>query len=268
MKALTSPPHEVIRRAWNRWLKTTMLDEFNRVHTIKGQTGKGKRKMTAVAGRRAAIVEALTACPTHEWIAFDDDLDCLSRYDGLLYIRINGLGAWCLGLTEEYVPSPLDVQQVLKVLPNMEVVATEPLPPGDILFLEQFAEQASDVVWKIQPIRLLEALEAGHPVADMEAFLKARAGGNLPDNVVIFFREMADRASRLADRGPARVIEAQDAALAQLIVSDSRLRSLCMLAGERYIVVPADNESAFRRGLRELGYGLPASQGSGWQSRG
>lgn len=338
-KALTSSPHKVIRRAWNRWLKTTLLDEFNRVHTIKGQTGKGRRAMTAVAGRRRAIVEALAACTPHEWISFDefsrfmrasghtfeiahdlwrlyiadphygslgysgfggwhivqerymmaflfeyaatmglvdvayihpsgaqrnygdlwgtDDLDCLSRYDGLLYIHINGLGAWCLGLTEEYVPSPLEVQQALKVLPNLEVVATDPLPPGDVLFLELFAEQTSDVVWSIQPTRLLEAIEQGHSVADMEAFLKARAGGSLPGNVEIFFKEMADRVARLVDRGPAQLIEAQDAVLAQLVVNDSDLRSLCMLAGERYIVVPADAESAFRRALHKLGYALP-----------
>jgi hypothetical protein len=58
------------------------------------------------------------------------------------------------------------------------------------------------------------------------------------------------------DRGSARLIEVQDVALAQLIVNDRRLKSLCMLAGERHIVVPTDAESAFRRTLRELGYTL------------
>ncbi len=337
-KALNSPPHKVIGTAWKRWLKTKLLDEFNRVHTIKGQTGKGKRVMTAVTGRRAVIAQALAECPVHEWIAFDefsrfmraagytfevardlwqlyveepyygslgyegfgdwhiiqarymlaflfeyvaalglidvayippsgarldfrnlwgvDDLDCLSQYDGLLYIRLNGLGAWCLGLTKEYVPSPMEVQQILKVLPNLDIVATVSLSPGDVLFLEQFAEQTSDMVWKIQPVKLLKAVEEGQSVADIEAFLKAKSGNNLPDTVAIFFKETAERVSALVDRGSARLIEAQDAALAQLIANDRRLRSLCMVAGERHIVVPADNEKAFRRTLRELGYGV------------
>jgi len=346
-KALTTPSEEVIRRAWDRWLNSRLLDEFNRVHTIKGQTGKGKRGMTSVVERREVIVEALAACPPHEWIAFDefsrfmrasgytfevtrdlwslyiadpyygslgyegfggwnilqerymlaflfeyaatmgiidvayvhpsgarrdyrelwstDDLDCLSRYDGLLHLRITGLGAWCLGLTEEYVPSAPEVRQVLKVLPNLEVVATVPLDPGDVLMLEQFAEQVGDQVWQIQRTRLLEALEQGYTVADMEAFLRAKASGELPDNVARFFQEMAERASRLVDRGPARLIEVQDAALAQLIVNDRRLRSRCMLAGERYIVVPAHAEDTFRRVLRELGYGLLAyGDRQGW----
>lgn len=57
-----------------------------------------------------------------------DDLDCLSRYDGLLYIRINGLGAWCLGLAEEYVPAPTEASHVLKVFPKLDIVITESLP--------------------------------------------------------------------------------------------------------------------------------------------
>jgi hypothetical protein len=341
-KALASPPHETIQRAWNRWLKTTILDEFNRVHTIKGQTGKGKRQMTAASSRREVIAKALAACPPHEWIAFDefgrfmrasgyrfevahdlwhlyitdpnygslgysgfgdwsivqgryllaflfeyaatmglvdvayippagarddydelwgvDDLDCLSIYDGLLYLRLNGLGAWCLELTDEYVPSPLEVRRVFKVLPNRDVVAVEPLDPADRLFVEQFAVQTSDAVWHIEPVKLLEMLEQGQTVAQVQEFLTARSGGALPDNVAVFLQEMAERASQLVDRGPARLIEARDAALMQLIANDSRLKSLCLPAGDRYLVIPADSEATFRRALRELGYGLPLSQ--------
>ncbi|MBU0495073.1 MAG: hypothetical protein KKB13_24775, partial [Chloroflexi bacterium] len=79
----------------------------------------------------------------------------------------------------------------------------------------------------------------------------------------VFFQDVAERAARLADRGPALLIEAEDTVLAQLIANDGRLRSLCLLAGDRYLVVPAESESAFRRALRELGYGLPPASGGG-----
>jgi hypothetical protein len=125
-----------------------------------------------------------------------------------------------------------------------------------VLTLEQFAEPVSGDVWKIQPIRLLETLEQGYAVADMEAFLKAKAGGTLPQAVTDFFQEMADRVSRLVDRGPARLIEVRDAALAHRLATDSRLSSLCMLAGERHIVVSIGAESTFLRALHELGYGI------------
>jgi len=112
-------------------------------------------------------------------------------------------------------------------------------------------------VWRIDQARLLEAVEQGHAIGRMEAFLRARSSSEIPDSVQIFFREAADRASRLTDLGAARLIEAQDEMLAQLIANDSSLRAMCLLAGERHIVVPEENESAFRRALHRLGYGLP-----------
>ncbi len=339
-RALNAPLHKTIERTWKRWLKTKILDEFNRVDTIKGQSGRGKRKLTAVAPRRAAIAEALAECPPNEWIQFNefsryiqaaghifdvahnlwelyisdsnygslgyegfgewhivqarymlaflfeyaatmglldiayippinarpdygelwgvDDLQCLSRYDGLIYFRLNNLGAWCLGLTETYVTTPIEEAQILQVLPNMDIVATGPLPPADALFLEQIAEQTSDAVWKLDREKLLKTAETGQKVADIETFLKAKSGSNLPDTITLFFKETAERLSSLLDRGDARLIEAKDEALAQLIANDSKLRSLCMVAGNHYIVVPRDNEAAFRRTLRKLGYGLSA----------
>jgi hypothetical protein len=342
-RALSSPPQEVIRRAWNRWQRTTLLDEFSRIETIKGQSRTGKRHMTAASGRRAAIVAALGECPAHAWIAVDefsrymraaghtfevsrdlwslyigdvhygslgysgfgewhiiqvryiltylfeyaatlglidvayippagarsdyrelwgvDDLACLSRYDGLQFFRINALGAWCLGIAEASEPAPVEIQPALKVLPNMEIVATEVPSPADVLFLERIAVPRSDFVWQIERARVLEAAEQGYAVADIVDFLRAKSSNALPDNVATFFREAAERASSIVARGPALLIEARDAALAALIANDSRTRSLCLLAGERHLVVPAEVESAFRRALHDLGYGLAAFKG-------
>ncbi len=341
-KALSTPPHQTIRRCWDRWQKSTLLDEFNRIHTIKGQTGKGKRNMTAAPGRRVEITAALQDCPSNQWMSFDafsrymlaashsfqvsrdlwtlyisdsnygnlgyagygewhvvqgrylmvflfeyaatlglldlayihpvgarhdfgdmwgtDDLDCLSRYDGLLYLRINNLGAWCLGQISNYSPSSPQAEPVLKVIPNREIVATAPLPAGDLMALEIFAERISDSVWKIEPKLILKAIEKGRTVSELLDFLVAKADGGIPKNISIFFQEMADRESQLQVRGSALLIEAQDSALAQLITHSSTLARLCMLAGERTIVVPAESEKAFRRALRDLGYSLPKFQ--------
>jgi len=339
-KALRCPPEEAIKTAWQKWFKSKMLDEFNRIEVIKGQTGKGKRQFTAVSGRRAAIAAALAECQVNQWLAFDefsryiqaaghtfevardfwdfyiadphygslgyagfsdwhivqaryllaflfeyaatlglidvayihpagarpdygdlwgtDDLTCLSRYDGLLYFRVNNLGAWVLGLTAKYTPSPVEQRQILKVLPNFDVVATGPLPSGDQLFLEQFATQTAENVWKIERARLIEMLENGRHLADIETFLQANSGDDLPQPVAVLLTETAERVAGLQQRGEALLIEVKDPVLAQLIANDGKLRSLCLLAGEQTIVVPKENEAAFRRNLRQLGYGVSA----------
>ncbi|MCZ6635587.1 MAG: helicase-associated domain-containing protein, partial [bacterium] len=337
-KALTAPPHSTLQTAWNRWLKTTLLDELNRVNVIRGQTGRGKRGLTAPAKRRKTVVGVLKKCPPNRWVAFDefyrymrasgillevsvepwelyieehqygqldgggallasrymmvflfeyaatlglidlaylypsnirddyadfwgaDDLDALSRYDGLMYFRLNNLGAWCLGRRQNYTPSSIEIQQIFTVLPNLDVVASGPLQPADRIVLEQFAKQASDAIWKIQSEQLLKSVEAGHSVADMETFLKTRSGGQLPETVAIFFSDIVGKIKQLKDLGTARLIEVADPAVATLIAHDSSLKNLCLPAGETHIVVPVKSETIFRSRLRKLGYVLPPSE--------
>ncbi len=111
-------------------------------------------------------------------------------------------------------------------------------------------------VWRIQPVKLLEALEQGLALADVVVFLEAKSSGPLPQNIAATFRETAERVAQLTDRGSAWLVEVQDPVLALLIANDRRLRSLCLLAGERHLVIPAESEKAFRRALHELGYAL------------
>jgi hypothetical protein len=72
--ALSAPPAETLRLIWQRWVKSTLLDECNRIDAIKGQHGKGKRALTAVEGRRTVIAAALKQCPVGSWVKVDDFL--------------------------------------------------------------------------------------------------------------------------------------------------------------------------------------------------
>jgi Helicase conserved C-terminal domain len=338
-KATTRPAHELIRQIWEKWQKTTLVDEFSRINAIKGQQAKG-RGLTAVAPRRRAIVEVLAECPAQKWITVDelfrllkalardfevthdawklyiseqqygslgydnscswemlqgrftlaflfeyaatlglldvaylvpdgvrndyssswgtDDLSCLSRYDGLIYFRINALGAWCLGLEKNYEPAVVPREPLLKVLPNRDVVATDrPLAPADTLFLERFAERKSEAVWQLDAGKILESVGKGLTVEELRMFLEAKGQGPLPQTVKVFLDDTANKLSQLEDLGPARLIACRDADVAHLLVHDRRLRSLCQLAGERQIVFRSTDETTIRRVLKELGYVLP-----------
>jgi hypothetical protein len=75
-QALAAPAPELIGLMWDRWLGTKILDELSRIEAIKGQTGKGKRGLTAVPTRRQAIADALAECPVARWV----DVNELFRY--------------------------------------------------------------------------------------------------------------------------------------------------------------------------------------------
>ena len=341
-KALIDPAAETIHQLWSKWASATILDELSRIDCVKGQTGKGKRGLTALARRREAVLDALADCPEQCWIATDeflrfvrasgrdytvtrnpwdlylitqeygslgyedgeriledryilcvlleyaatlglidvalippanarddyrnmwgaDELAYFSRYDGLMYFRINALGAYCLDLASSYSPSPLAIKPVLRVLPNLEIAAVgENLERGDRLALDAYAVSVSDFVWRLDGGTLLSAVEQGRSMEEIREFLAARSGDPLPDTVERLLADTAERCTRIRDRGPAQLVECDEPALAALIATDSRTRGHCMRAGERHLVVPAASESAFKRNLRDIGY-LVAAGGS------
>lgn len=187
-----------------------------------------------------------------------DDLEFFSRYDGLLYFRLTPLGAYCLDLAADYTPAAPKQRPVLRVLPNLEIVATSgPLSAADELLLDSYTERKADVQWHLEQDKLLAALEEGKTVAALREFLEARSSDPLPETVIRFLKDMEDRTTRLQDKGLARLIECADPALATLIANDTRTKNYCLLAGERHLAVFADAETRFRNALRKLGYSLP-----------
>jgi len=340
LKALQEPPAKTLQTLWKRWLKNTTFDEFRRIDEIKGQTGKGARGMTAVAGRREVIANALSECSVGKWLQFSDfskymvatghlfevtrdpyelyicelgygnlgysgshdwnilqerymrcllfeyaatlglidvgyvdpgvawrdfgdlwgtdDLHFLSRYDGLIYFRLTSLGAYCLGLTEQYQPKEIANSQTLRVLPNLEIVALgSSLNIADALVLDLYAQRISDQIWRLDLERLLTAIEDGHQVAELKQVLEQNSSEPLPEAVQDFLNMASEKASSLRDLGEAKLIECTSSHLATLIANDPLTKKYCQLVGSRALVVLTIHEGRFRKALRQIGYALP-----------
>ena len=189
-----------------------------------------------------------------------DDLEFFSRYDGLQYLRLNSLGAYCLGLADTYTLAPQEHRPTLRVLPNRDVVITDlEAAAGEMLILSLYAEKSSERVWRLEQAKMLAAVESGRDLKELRELLQTRSENELPDVVARFLEDVEERSRRVMDRGMARLIECADKDTAQLLSHDPRTKRYCMAAGERHIVVSSENEAAFRKGLRQLGYILPAA---------
>ncbi|OYQ65365.1 hypothetical protein B9G53_08140 [Pseudanabaena sp. SR411] len=340
LKALQEPPAKTLQTLWKRWLKNTTFDEFRRIDEIKGQMGKGSRGMTAVAGRREVIANALSECSIGKWTQFTDfskymvasghlfevtrdpyelyicelgygnlgysgshdwhilqerymrcllfeyaatlglidvgyvdpgvawrdfgdlwgteDLHFLSRYDGLIYFRLTALGAYCLGLTEKYQPVAIANSQTLRVLPNLEIMASGTgLNISDALVLDRYAQRISDEIWQLDLDQLLTAIEDGHQVTELKQVLEQNTSEPLPESVQEFLNNASEKASSLRDLGDAKLIECASSHLATLIANDPLTKKYCQLVGSRALVVLAIHEGKFRKALRQIGYALP-----------
>ncbi|HEX8846072.1 MAG TPA: hypothetical protein VF791_15585 [Pyrinomonadaceae bacterium] len=187
-----------------------------------------------------------------------DDLEFFSRYDGLLYFRLTPLGAYCLGLTDKYVPTQVTARASISVLPSLRINVTgAPLLPEEMLLLETYAEKESDSVWYLDRARIMAALENGHQIAALREFLQARDEQPLPETVEAFLQGAEHNVKRLRDRGPAVLVECADAQLAETLAQHEKTKPLCLRAGEKHLVVAATDEEKFRQVLHSLGYCLP-----------
>jgi hypothetical protein len=190
-----------------------------------------------------------------------DGLDRLSRYDGLVAVRLNALGAYVLGQASAYEPpAPAETPVgTLKVLANHDVVVTGELAPAGRLVLDAFSAHTSDRVWTLSAASLLAAIESGRDLKEFKEFLDAHADAELPGTVVRLLADTQTRAGQVRDQGLARLIECADAATAVLISRDRKAGRHCHRVGERHLAVPAGHEESFRKALRTLGYVLPLS---------
>jgi hypothetical protein len=186
-----------------------------------------------------------------------DEFTCLSRYDGLLFLRVTPLGAWLLGLADEYRPAAPTRADVFRVLANLDVVAARDLPAADRLVLERFAAPASEGVWKLSTAKVLGVIEQGGSVDELEQFLALRTTGELPGTVVAFLADLRARAGRLADAGAARLIRCADEHVAAELVADRQLKGKCLRAGDRFVVVREADLDTVRKAARRLGYVWP-----------
>ncbi|MCF8106726.1 MAG: hypothetical protein K9K64_14685 [Desulfohalobiaceae bacterium] len=334
--ALKKKPQELLKMLWERWLKTTILHEMNRVEVIKGQKSK-KRPLYAARTGRENLKEALVDLQTEHWIllkdffkhlfargdALDivrndwalyimdpvygsfgyshtdwdmltgrfirvflleyaatlgiidvalvppwdavsdhrtlwggDDLSCLSRYDGLLALRLTRLGAWILGQASKYVPAR--PAGFLEVSPELEIRVREPRKNPQVkTLLERFSLQAEDGLFRLDAGRALQAVEQGMAPAEMRNFLQDNSDQDLPGQVTAFFDQIKQRASLFRISGQATLVECSDPNVLQSVLEDPEMRKLCLQAGKSGLVVRKADEEAFRSSLHRLGYALP-----------
>jgi len=186
-----------------------------------------------------------------------NDKTFFSPYDGLLYFRLNPLGAYCLDITHTYTPAVAKKVSKIKVLANWEIIATEPLASREELQLEAYTEKISDSVWKLTEKKLLEAHSQGFSLVELTSFLNDLSDEALPTTVHQLIEDLQTRVQTLNRRGMAILIDCNDVAVANLIANDSRTKNYCLLAGESCLVIPQELETKFRQGLQKLGYTLP-----------
>lgn len=213
------------------------------------------------------LIDVAYVYPHHLWPELGDswgidELSFCSRYDGLLYMRLNALGAYCLGASDTYQPAVPSEPRRWRVLPNREIalVDGQQLSPADRHLLGLFAAEKSEHLWELDPARILNHLECGGKVEDALQFLESNCAPPIPETVQTMLSDLARRGTVVQAVEEALLIEVVDEATAALIAHDSQAGKHCWLAGDRRLAMPRRNSRAFRSAMKKLGFIIPDGQ--------
>ena len=188
-----------------------------------------------------------------------DELDYCGRYDGLLFVRLTPLGAYCLGATKQYEAPVVETHPSFKVLANHEIVFVGDLAScnAELYFLEKIASRQGEFSWRLDQKPILDYLESGGAIRDVLDFLKRGAQENVPENVEIFLNDIGKKTAAFVEAEAAILIEVIDLVTAKLIAHHPQTKKYCYLAGEQKLAIPQKNLRAFRRAVKKLGFILP-----------
>jgi hypothetical protein len=213
------------------------------------------------------LVDIAYVFPHHLWPELNDrwgkdEMSFCSRYDGLLYVRLNGLGAFVFDLSDTWTPpvTAEGTRNLFTLLPNLEIAITQSkkLSPDEIAGLEICAVPKSDYVWELSTHQILTYFESGGSMEEIITFLRSNSSTGIPDTVDVFLRDVAEKVSSVMEGEEALLFTVRDEATAALIASDSDARKYCFLAGANRLAVPKKNQRAFRSALKKLGYVIPS----------
>lgn len=185
-----------------------------------------------------------------------DELNFLSRYDGLKYIRLNELGAYCLGLHNEYTPRHVPTALKLSVLPSsrVRIIGGQP-SPAEALLLDTWASRIDASDWQLDRAKALAAVERGHDIGMLESLLQAGDDQILPESVEALLKTVRQHGRALKSVATALLVECPSPDIAQRIASHKETASLCLAAGERHLAVRVEHADRFREAVHVLGYG-------------
>ena len=256
---------EVARNAWALYIGSSPRHGSLGYNHVRWEHIDG-RFIYVVLLEYAATLGLIDVALTLPWDSVDDvselycdELSCLSRYDGLKYIRLTNLGAYVLELSKEYTPSVINRGSKFQILPNLELaMLSDKLLGHDRILLERLCEQKSDRVWQLSKSKMLNEVERGISMKAIKTTLQGlTTNEQLPENVEHFLNDICKKSSQLVVKGVYTIVECDDAKTAMLLANDRELKKFTFLVNEKSLMIMQGYEDAFRKNVKKQGLVLP-----------
>jgi hypothetical protein len=185
-----------------------------------------------------------------------EEADYDSLYEGLIFFRINPLGAYLFGQAGEY-ESPLPLDDPLFSIDSELVLTLEDpatLTPNLRQELGRFTVEQGDRQYRLDTRRVLDEIERGEDLRYVADFLERHHGGLLPEHVSLWLQELAANRGAFKRKSDALLVQVRSSELLKTVLEDPTLKKSARVLEGRTLIVPSSKERSFRKRLKELGY--------------
>ncbi|RPI80490.1 MAG: hypothetical protein EHM42_12015 [Planctomycetaceae bacterium] len=210
------------------------------------------------------LVDVAYVYPHYLWPEFSgnwgvEGLDFCGRYDGLLYVRLTGLGAYCVGSATEYKAPAAERRKLFAVVGEEEIVIAEGQIPNsaDVAMLELFSSREHQNTFRVATNRILDYMESGGSLDDLLAYLEENSANDIPASFRERFEALQAQVNSVTGMEDAWLIEFASPRTAATVTGDPQAGKLCVPAGATCVAVAKSREKAFRAAIKKLGYVLP-----------
>ncbi|BCE01286.1 hypothetical protein [Marinicellulosiphila megalodicopiae] len=186
------------------------------------------------------------------------DLDCLSRYDGLAYLRLTPLGAYVLKIKDSYIQTKKVSQTNLEFVGRHNIQFKQPPSVNEKIFLTNYAEEKKQNLWVLSSDKILSYLENGGDLNELQSFLKNRdTQPYFSNSIESFFKTMESNKSAVNNKGDFKLVTCQSKEVATNIASAPKLKNWCQQVSDTQLIYPKDKHNQFRILIHQLNYGMP-----------
>jgi len=189
--------------------------------------------------------------------AYNYDELTYSRYDGLLYFRINPLGAYFFGQADGYESSQPPASALFAIAADGSIALLQPkeVSAAQQAQLDQIAEGQGER-YRLSVAKLLGVLESSADLEIQRNFLRQNNRGELPVEVIALLDKIEADSKALRITTKSLTIQVRSAELVRQVLADPKAGKIARQLDDKTLIIPASRETAFRNALREMGYGL------------
>jgi len=184
------------------------------------------------------------------------DLNYLSIFDGVKYIRLTELGAYIFGINKEYTMDFKEDKGAEIILDQYRLILT--INGEDrmkSLILQKFADKISEHSYKMDYLTLFRECVTKKDIEEKVNFFKTKINSNPPQIWNDFFDKALKRVSPLIMKNNMLVYElSSDKELAYLIATDKILKQYITKADNFHIIIDRDNFIIVKNRFANLGY--------------